>query len=147
MDITELSDRAEIADLITRYTRALDQRLWDDFDAIFAEDALIDYTAFGGPAGDLASTKAFLAESMAVFTKTQHMLGLPAIDIDGDTAAAVTSCHNPMLIGAGDKSQVMVCALWYHHELVRTPAGWRISRLSEERNFMTMLAKGDMNLG
>jgi SnoaL-like domain len=147
VELRELVDRAEITDVIVGYTRALDQRLWADFDAIFTPDAHIDYTAFGGPAGDLESTKKYLAETMTIFAKTQHMLGLPAVELDGDRATAVTPCHNPMLIGSGDKSQVMVCALWYHHELVRTSGGWRISRLSEERNFMTMLPGGDVSPG
>ncbi len=146
MDVRELTDRAEISDLIVRYTRALDQQRWDEFDSIFTADAHIDYSAFGGATGDLAGTKKFLAESMSLFTKTQHMLGLPAITLDGDRASAVTPCHNPMLLGSGKDSKVMVCSLWYHHELVRTEEGWRIARLSEERNFMTMLPGGDITL-
>ncbi|HMC39575.1 MAG TPA: nuclear transport factor 2 family protein [Acidimicrobiales bacterium] len=147
MDLQEMSDRAEIADLVVRYTRALDEQRWDDFDALFTDDAFIDYTVFGGTAGDLAATKKFLAESMPIFTKTQHMLGLPAITVDGDRATSVTPCHNPMLLGSGRDAKVMVCSLWYHHELARTPDGWRIARLSEERNFMTMLEGGDITAG
>ena len=145
MDPRELSDRAEITDLLVRYTRALDQARWDDdFDALFSVDAHIDYTSMGGSAGDLAATKRFLSEMMPVFTRTQHMLGLPAITVDGDRAQATTPCHNPMLMGTGKDSKIMVCSLWYHHELVRTEVGWRIARLWEEKNFMTILSRGDM---
>ena len=146
MDIQELSDRVEITDLIVRYTRALDQQMWDEMDSIFTPDSHVDYSAFGGATGDLAATKKFLSDSMSLFTKTQHMLGSPAITLDGDRATAVTPCHNPMLIGSGKDSKVMVCSLWYHHDLVRTGDGWRIARLSEERNFMTMLPGGDITL-
>lgn len=144
MDARELSDRAEITDVIVRYTRAVDGRRWAEFDSIFTEDAHLDYSAFGGATGDLEVAKRFLADSMPVFTKTQHMLGLPAITVGGDRAEAVTPCHNPMLVGSGQEARVMVCSLWYHHELARTPQGWRITRLSEERNFMTMLPGGDI---
>ncbi len=146
MDAQELSDRAEIADLIVRDTRALDQQRWEEMDSIFTPDAHVDYSAFGGATGDLPAIKKFLSDSMTLFTKTQHMLGLPAITLEGDRATAVTPCHNPMLLGSGKESKVMVCSLWYHHELVRTPDGWRIARLSEERNFMTMLPGGDITL-
>lgn len=146
MDLAELSDRAEITEVIVRYTRALDERRWEDLDALFTPDARIDYSVFDGPSGDVESTKKFLADSMAVFAHTQHMLGLPAIDLDGDRARAVTACHNPMLLGAGERSKVMVCSLWYHHDLVRTAGGWRIARLWEERNFMTILQSGDVRL-
>jgi hypothetical protein len=144
MDVQELSDRAEITDLIVRYTRLLDQRAWDDFDGLFAPEAFIDYTALGGSSGDLAATKQFLAQSMPMFSRTQHMLGLPEITIEGDRATSVAPCHNPMLLGSGQDAKVMVCSLWYHHELVRTADGWRIARLSEERNFMTILPGGDI---
>jgi hypothetical protein len=144
MDVQELSDRAEIAEVIVHYTRAVDQQRWDEFDDIFTPDAHIDYSAFGGSTGDLAATKEFLAKAMVTFDKTQHMLGLPEVTIDGDRAQAVTPCHNPMRIGWGREATVMVCSLWYHNELVRTPGGWRITRLREERNFMIMEPGGDL---
>ena len=144
MDARELSDRAEISDLVVRYTRAIDLCRWDDLDAIFIADAHIDYSAFGGTTGGLQETKKFLAESMPVFSKTQHMLGMPAITVDGDTATAVTPCHNPMLMGEGKDARIMVCSLWYHHDLVRRADGWRIARLREERNYMTMPPNGDI---
>ena len=144
MEAREVADRAEIADLIVRYTRAIDQREWTQLDSIFTTDAHIDYSAFGGITGGLEEAKSFLAESMPVFSKTQHMLGLPAVTVDGDRATAVTPCHNPMLMGEGKDARIMICSLWYHHELTRTGGGWRISRLSEERNFMTMPPGGDI---
>jgi hypothetical protein len=144
VDLQELSDRAEIADVMVRYTRAVDLRRWDDLDLVFASDATVDYTAFGGISGTLAEAKKFLAESMPLFSKTQHMLGAAEIALDGDRARAVTPCHNPMLLGTGADARIMICSLWYHQELVRTPEGWRIARLSEERNFMTMPPGGDI---
>ncbi len=140
MELSELSDRAEIADLLARYTRAVDDRRWDDLDGIFTPDASIDYSAFGGPSVDLPGAKRFLAEALPMFRKTQHMLGLPAITLDGARARSVTPCHNPMVLGEGAEAKVMVCALWYHHELVRDAGGWRIRRMSQERAYMTVLA-------
>jgi hypothetical protein len=140
MELPELSDRAEIADLLARYARAVDDRRWDDLDDIFTPDASIDYSAFGGPKVDLSGAKRFLAEALPIFAKTQHMLGLPAITLDGDRARSVTPCHNPMVLGEGTPAKVMVCALWYHHELVRRSDGWRICRMSQERAYTTVLA-------
>lgn len=144
MELREISDRAEITDLIVRYTRAIDRQEWAELDAMFTRDAEVDYSAFGGVTGSLERAKEFLAESMPVFSKTQHMVGLPAIRVDGDRATAVTPCHNPMLMGAGKDARIMICSLWYHHELERTSDGWRIRRLSEERNYMTMPPNGDI---
>lgn len=41
MNLHELSDSLEIIDVITRYTRAIDTRSWDDLDEVFAEDGIL----------------------------------------------------------------------------------------------------------
>jgi hypothetical protein len=40
----EISDRLEIQQLITDYSTAIDNRRFDDLDAVFTPDAYIDYT-------------------------------------------------------------------------------------------------------
>jgi hypothetical protein len=44
VDLHELSDRAEINDVLIRYTRAIDTGDWDRLDTVFTPDARIDYT-------------------------------------------------------------------------------------------------------
>lgn len=140
MDLSELSDRAEIADLLARYSDAIDHQRFDELDEVFTPDAVIDYTAFGAPRGDLASTKAFLQKVLPGHVSYAHLLGLPVIDLDGDTATARTPCHNPMVyLDAEGNEQLYVCGLWYVDELVRTPAGWRIKQRVEERCYLTGL--------
>ncbi|HZE34112.1 MAG TPA: nuclear transport factor 2 family protein [Actinoallomurus sp.] len=39
LDTRQLSDRIEIADLLTTYTRAVDTGEWDLLDAVFTPDA------------------------------------------------------------------------------------------------------------
>lgn len=130
-----MDHRADITDLIARYSRAVDTRRWDDLDRIFVPEALIDYGAMGGISGDLATVKGWLADTLAVFATTQHMMGLPVIDVDGDRATAVAPCHNPMVVDG----RVLVCSLWYHLDLLLTPDGWRIAGLREEKCHMSFL--------
>jgi hypothetical protein len=141
---TAVADRLDIQDLIARYGRAVDQRDWDVLDRIFTVDCHIDYTAMGGIAGDLPTIKEYLAKTMPIFVRTQHMMGLPVIDLDGDRATAATICHNPMVVKDGDDPQLMVCGLWYHERFVRTAQGWRIEQLTEERCYIKIL-KGKAN--
>jgi hypothetical protein len=136
-----LADRLDIQDLIARYGQAVDRQDWDAFDRIFTPDARIDYRAMGGISGDPATIKAWLAETMPMFASTQHMFGLPVIDLDGDQATAVTICHNPMVLKDGDDPELMVCGLWYHERLVRTRQGWRIQELVEERSYIKILKR------
>ena len=145
--VTELADRLAIQDLIARYPLVVDGRDWDGLDELFAPDARIDFTAFGGPVGGLGEIKAFLADALGGFRRTQHMMGLPAISLDGDRATARTSCNNPMVLDNPDGStQVWLIGLWYDDEFVRTAAGWRFASRRQERCY-SVVGLADTRLG
>ena len=130
----EISDRLEIQQLLADYSAAIDSRRFDDLDDVFTPDAHIDYSAFDGIVGRYPEVKAWLAEVLPNFANYAHMLGLPPIRIDGDTATARTFCFNPMVFG-GEKPSTMLLGLWYDDEFVRTPQGWRMSRRVEAKCF------------
>ena len=134
MDLQTLSDRAEIADVLTRYTRAIDTGEWDKLDTVFTPDAQIDYTQSGGIAAAYPEVKPWLAEMLpAFFPKRMHTLGQLDIQVDGDSATCSAYFHNPMPMddGAGGEKIVEFGGI-YHHTLARTPDGWRSVRLLEE---------------
>jgi hypothetical protein len=134
--LQELSDRLEIQDLQTAYSSAIDTRDWDALDRVFTQDAWIDYTAFGGSAGGLEETKAFLTKAMTMFASFQHMVATSAVKLGGNRATGKTICWNPMLVKrAGGEEHVFFCGLWYHDEYLRTLDGWRITRRVEEKCF------------
>ncbi len=134
-DVRRLLDRAEITDLITRYTRAVDTGDLSGFDQVFTDDASIDYTASGGQAGPVAEVRRWLGEeAIPLFAQTQHLVGQVDIDLDeaGDTAAATAYFWNPIRIQLPDAEPFdMEIGGLYEHELVRTDAGWRSRRLVE----------------
>jgi hypothetical protein len=134
----EISDRLEIQQLITDYSTAIDTRHFDDLDAVFTQDAYIDYTALGGIEGSYPEVKAWLAEVLPNFPMYAHMLGNFSVRIDGDTASSRTICFNPMVLG-GDKKQIMFCGLWYDDEFSRTADGWRMTRRVETKCFQKIL--------
>ena len=127
-------DRAEIADALTRYTLAVDTGDWDLLDTVFTAEAVIDYSESGGIVGAFADVKAWLAENLPAFSKrTMHTLGQIHLS-PTDAGAEVTAYfHNPMVIsdGRGGERVVEVGGL-YHHDFIRTPAGWRSRRLREQ---------------
>lgn len=136
----EISDRLELMDLMVRYSDAVDTRSWDTFDVLFTPDAIIDYTAFGGPRGSVAEIKAYLASVLPGFPAFQHLVSNPLLAIDGDTATGRTMCFNPMAVaraegGPGDP-RVFFCGLWYLDRFVRTDDGWRIVERSEEKSWV-----------
>ena len=72
LDLQTISDRIEIDDLLTRYTRAIDTGHWDGLDEVFTPDARIDYTDTGGLAGGYPEVKRWLAENLPLFPRRQH---------------------------------------------------------------------------
>ncbi|MGV9409616.1 nuclear transport factor 2 family protein [Nocardia sp. NPDC003693] len=144
LSLQEISDRMEIVDLMVRYSHAVDTHQWDSLDELFTADAHIDYTAMGGPAGDLASTKQFLASVMPNFTAFQHLVSNSSIQVDGDSATARTMCHNPMVVAGADGHQrLMLCGLWYLDSFTRVDGVWRISRRVEEKSYMFVAPPAD----
>jgi 3-phenylpropionate/cinnamic acid dioxygenase small subunit len=128
----ELSDRFEIQDLIARYSQLLDLRAWDEMDALFTEDCVLDYTSTGAIKGSWPEHKAFDIKMLTPFKGTQHLMGLPIIIVTGDAATARTICFNPMIIN--DKKLFYV-GLWYDDELRRTDTGWRFAKRTEELSY------------
>ncbi|MEV0031997.1 nuclear transport factor 2 family protein [Nocardia sp. NPDC050793] len=144
LSLQEISDRLEIEDLMVRYSHAVDSRQWDLLDEIFTADAHIDYTAMGGPAGDLASTKAFLASVLPNFPAFQHLVSNSSITVDGDIATARTMCHNPMLVaGESGAQSLMLCGLWYLDTFARVEGRWRIRQRVEEKSYMFLAGQAN----
>jgi 3-phenylpropionate/cinnamic acid dioxygenase small subunit len=136
-DLLELRDRLAINDLLVRYAWAIDTKEWDTLDTVFTPDAKIDYTRTGGIAGSLAEIKPWLAESLAAFPATQHLLSNSQVTIEGDTATARTAVYNPM--GAATREgplHFFFMGGYYADRMVRTPDGWRIKERVEHLVWM-----------
>jgi hypothetical protein len=133
LDLGEISDRIEIGDLLTRYTRAIDTGDYDRLDGVFTPDAHIDYTATGGIAGSYPEVKAWLAEVLPLFSHTQHVVAQAEVRVDGDAATVAAYFVNPMVLAQPDgPGPLWEFGGYYHHRLVRTPDGWRSRELVEE---------------
>ena len=137
-----LLDRIEIQDVLARYAAGQDSHQGDDYqilaewDRVFAPDATVDYTQAGPGFGKFSYQE--LAKVMrgdengkgvmnGAFKKWQHMLGLPLVEIQGDTA---TARHDLLATHVG-RTNVgtpwhLFDACTFHDNLVRTEHGWRI---------------------
>ncbi len=133
LDQQTLSDRVEIDDLLTTYTMAIDQGDWDALDRVFTPDAHIDYSATGGTVGAFPEVKAWLAETLPMFSGMQHVIAQKRVDLDGDRAHVRAYFLNPMVMDQADgrKWHLDIGGV-YVHTLVRTAEGWRSERLVEE---------------
>ncbi|MBS0503348.1 MAG: nuclear transport factor 2 family protein [Proteobacteria bacterium] len=131
MEMRALSDIVEIQQLLAAYVFAIDAKDFDALDRVFTPDATFDYSVTGGETGDYAKIKPWLKKALAPFPVTQHLIGLPLIRLNGDTATARTMLFNPMQLGRPGGDHLFFVGATYVDDLVRTPEGWRIARRAE----------------
>lgn len=125
-ELRALADRAEIADLLDRCLRSLDDGVLDEewARAFHTEDVTAEM-----PVGTVRGRDALLAtvrQAMGLFERTVHLGTNTVIELDGDRATARGAQLSTHVLADGSE-EVFVSAGHTQSELVRTPAGWRIS--------------------
>jgi hypothetical protein len=125
-------DILAIQAVVVSYGYLIDDHEWDRFHELFTEDAVVDFRNFSvDPPTGLAPIVG-LAEITRVFRDVlthpyQHMLVNHAIDVVSPDEALVRSKALLPMPGG-----VIVDTL-YRDTVVRTPAGWRVSRKEIKR--------------
>ena len=130
MDLQAVGDKLEIGEQLARYARGVDTKDWDLWRSVFTDDAIVDYSQSGVMCGSRDEVAAFLAEAFATIPWATHHITNVEIDLDGDTAQVRAMFYNPMQIPGVDGSSST--GGYYHHEFVRTAAGWKSAHLVEE---------------
>ncbi|WP_248959055.1 nuclear transport factor 2 family protein [Sphaerisporangium perillae] len=145
ISMKETADRLEMADVLARYAYAVDSGEWDRLDTVFTEDAIIDYTSAGGIKGTRREAQAWLADVLRRWPGRLHLIGAMSIRFEGengDEALVVASFADTLAPSreavAADTPGLIQGGGWYHHRMVRTPAGWRSRELVEEQTWRTM---------
>jgi 3-phenylpropionate/cinnamic acid dioxygenase small subunit len=124
-------DHREIEALLYRYARAVDTKDWELYRSVFTEDAVVDYSAMGIPAGPRDSVAGFLAQGFAAIPWSMHYItNIEILESDGDSATVRAMFYNPMQLPG--MTEMSSCGGYYHHRLVRTPDGWRSRSLRED---------------
>lgn len=87
-----MCDAEQIRKLIARYAQAIDDARYDDLASLFAEDAewVTPEGSVRGPQGVRDFMSAYRRRGAASDTKTKHLATNSVIDIDGDTATALS---------------------------------------------------------
>lgn len=136
-----LLDRTEIADLIDRFSRDLDERTAasEPFDVewvrrYFTEDATVAYPV-GEAAGADAVAELIDGTGMAPFQRTQHVTTNYVIDLDRDRASVRFNLIATHVLADAVREERglppgarFTVGDHYGTEVVRTPAGWRFAR-------------------
>jgi len=125
-----VSDELAIVALLNRYARAVDTKDWELYRSVFTNDAHIDYSAdvFVGSVDE--AIEFFTGLFSELVTMSMHYITNVESTIDGDTAQVRAMFYNPTRFSGVAESAVF--GGYYHHDLVRTPGGWRSRSLREE---------------
>lgn len=140
MSLDALGDRLAIADLLQRYFTALDDKDYALLERVFVPGARLHYEMRPGtPPSSYPEMVETFRDFNASFLLTQHMMGHPVIELDGDTARSRTSLRaiHVQLSPEGERNLWVVHG-FYRDQHVRGPAGWRIA----ERYFRSLHTEG-----
>jgi SnoaL-like domain len=120
--IHDLTDRREIADLVSRLGLWLDEGRFDEAPSILTDDVTVNT-----PGGQAEGIERVIAQARRnhQYEGLQHVISNVLIDLDGDQAAiranlVATFVGGETLEQHGER---------YRFEAVRTPDGWRLSRV------------------
>lgn len=131
-----MSEHSDISALLYRYARAVDSKDWELYRSVFTEDAHIDYSSAGAIVGSRDEVVDWFAANFGVIPWSMHYItNIEILDGDGDTATVRAMFYNPMQLPG--MAEMSACGGYYHHELVRTPDGWRSRSLREANVWFT----------
>jgi len=122
--VRELLDRDEISSLLVKFARALDEKDWDGYANLYAEEGV-----FRRPNGchrGRAGLAEFVKEDLGHYVATHHVTGNHDIEVAGDTATA-RSLLQAYHVRSEDPSDFWAVGGWYDTDLRRTEDGWRIT--------------------
>lgn len=116
-----MDDRRQLATLVSRLGRWLDDKSPGDGRALFTEDA--EAHTLGGVSKGIDALVAQARRNHTV--PTQHFITDPLVDLDGDRATVGAN----LLVVFVHESGPRMLGERYELEAVRTRDGWRISRV------------------
>lgn len=130
-------DRFEIQDLLVRYCYAVDDKDWLAFEALFTDDAVLDFSAFGGPRCSAPKMAEFLRGIALQVPAWQHTISTVLLVPAGAAVKSRAAAQVMMISKNSDASdRVMFTGLWYRDLVVRTADGWKIRERTQERSWV-----------
>lgn len=124
----ELLDRQAVADVMSHYARAIDERDLAHFESLFLPN--VEVVGFGSRNLDSAADwVAFVTRTLGGFVATQHMLGPQLAEIDGGTADTRTDLQATHVM-KDPKGEIFTLWGTYKTRMRRdtNAGGWKIAR-------------------
>jgi 3-phenylpropionate/cinnamic acid dioxygenase small subunit len=126
MSDSENADRVAAVRLMIQYAACIDDLDFEGFRACFADE--IELSGFSAePFTRPEEWVAFVQRVIKPFTGTQHMLGPPQVELQGDRAELRTALQ-AQHFHRDPVGRIMTVWGTYRTTAVRTAVGWRIQR-------------------
>lgn len=122
--VRDVHDVQDVIDVTAAYCWAIDGHEWDRLDEVFTPDAEAD---LGRPLSGLAAIKERIRGALEPLQASQHLIGTHQVRVDGDRATSRCYLHAQHVRQIDGEERQYIVAGRYEDELVRTPAGWRIT--------------------
>ena len=129
--LRQLADRAAVIDVVLGFARSLDVKDWAACRCCFADEIETDYSDLRGEPAATVKADDFVAlrRSALERLKTLHLSANHLVTVDGDRATCVSVAVIHRFRPEDGERFDTYCA--YTHALVRTPAGWKISKVKQ----------------
>lgn len=124
--LQDLTDRQAITDLVSRLGLWLDEKRFYDTEALFTEDVTV--ATPGGRAHGVGLV-AEQARRNHDYERIQHVITNVLIDLDGDRAQVRANLIATLVPSAAEPAAHATLGERYRFDAVRTPQGWRLSRV------------------
>jgi hypothetical protein len=133
-EVERLVATHEISQLKARYFRCVDTKDWDGFQAVFAADAVADYTPPGGKPGEWiftgsANILAFVKKAIAPAV-TVHHGHMPEIEVtSSESATGIWSVEDWIRWPEGSHRKTLHGRGHYHETYQKVAGRWLIKAL------------------
>jgi hypothetical protein len=123
---TDLADRIELNELLSRLGLWLDEKRYGEFDAIFSEDVVGEFPG-GVRFQGLEELAVHARRNLSVFDAIQHVITNLLIDLDGDSASLRANLIATHIHAGGSLQDTFQVGCFYEFDAVRQADGWRFS--------------------
>ena len=123
--------QAEILDTIGSFAQRADRRDWEGLVGCLTEMVERDYSSLTGSGPDRLAARKLVVEEWAPvlgsLDATQHLIGLPVVSLNGDSATVTAHFQAQHVLANTDGGDRWTLGGRYDFELRRESGGWRIS--------------------
>jgi uncharacterized protein (TIGR02246 family) len=134
--LQRLIDEDDIRSVLIRFGRALDERRWDDYAALYAEDAVLQLPH--GRHEGREGLAEFVGADLGRYVATQHISASHDITVAGDTAEARSSLIG-VHVTSEDHQSFWMGGGWYHTRLRREPDGtWLLTKVEARPDWLSI---------